>query len=152
MYSVYTMLRQVILWGSVYVFLEDPVAIFSCPGCTSAVALAQRPAELPQKCLTKPWNWPDGALCIHVSFFIWFMGKLLILLNCQPGRFITYRGRYPDLYVLGFRRPRSGPEVRQARPIRQAWSIRQEARWSEVDLRVRNRNDLYLKSLQGLEF
>ena len=45
--SNYSPRRQVISRGSVCVFSEVPVAIFLLPGCTAAVALAHRPAELP---------------------------------------------------------------------------------------------------------
>ena len=44
--------------------------IFSFPDCTAAVISAHWPAELPWKCLTKPWNWLDGALCswLYIRF------------------------------------------------------------------------------------
>ena len=64
---VYTLRRRVSLWGSVYIFLEVPIGMFSLPLCTSAVVSAQwahRPAEIPWNLTTKPWNWPNDAFCI----------------------------------------------------------------------------------------
>ena len=48
----YTLRRQVIPRGSVYVFLEVPDATFFLPACTATVTLAHRVGKLP----TKPWN------------------------------------------------------------------------------------------------
>ena len=46
----FTLSCQVILWGSVYVFLEVPVFKFSLIGCTADVVfISQSPAELPWK-------------------------------------------------------------------------------------------------------
>ena len=48
--SLYNVHHQVILGGSVYVFLEVPFVIFLLLACRAAVVFAQQPAELQHKC------------------------------------------------------------------------------------------------------
>ena len=49
---------------------------FPLPCCTATEEAAHRPGELPQRLITKPWKWPNDALCRE---FIEGAGRRVIL-------------------------------------------------------------------------
>ena len=44
-------------------FFRSSTCKFFLPGSREAAESAHQPVELPRKHLTKPWDWPNGALC-----------------------------------------------------------------------------------------